>query len=267
LIAVTIPKPTPPKIEAEDIPLEIVHEDDFLMVVNKKAGMVVHPAFGHSAGTLVHALLGHSNRLSTINEPSRPGIVHRLDKDTSGLLVVAKDDETHRHLADQFSCKSIVRLYVAVVWGRVKNRSGTVNTLLARSVKDRRKIRVAADGKKAVTHFKVVERLPLTSLLHLRLGTGRTHQIRVHLAHLGHPVLGDQTYGGRGRQLGGLNQSKVALTVDLLQVMPRQALHARSLGFVHPHTGESMLFESELPDDLQQLLERLRAARKAMDAE
>jgi 23S rRNA pseudouridine1911/1915/1917 synthase len=261
-IKIFIPKRRPIDVIPEDIPLDIVYEDDYLIVVNKKAGMVVHPAFGHATGTLVNALLAHCAKLSSVNEPSRPGIVHRIDKDTSGLLVVAKDDEVHRRLADQFGEKSVLRHYVAVVWGRFPKSSGTIETLLARSSRDRRQMRVTAEGKHAVTHFDVVERLPLTSLVELRLETGRTHQIRVHLAHIQHPVFGDHTYGGRGRQLGGLNKSNTALAMELLKIMPRQALHAKTLGFIHPKTREQISFDSDLPDDMKRLIGRLKEARR-----
>jgi len=260
-ISVFVAEPRPMELLPEEIPLSIVYEDDFLLVVNKKAGMVVHPAFGHSSGTLVNALLAHCQNLSTVNEPYRPGIVHRLDKDTSGLLVVAKNDNVHQNLAKQFAEKSVIRQYVAVVWGKFSESSGTIETLLSRSIKDRRKIKVAAVGKNAVTHFNVEEEFPLTSLLSLRLETGRTHQIRVHLSYIGHPVFGDHTYGGRGRQLGGLNKAKTALAMELLNIMPRQALHAKTLGFIHPITGEHCFFDSDLPDDMKRLINRLREAR------
>jgi len=260
-VEIFIPKLRPTELLPENISLDIVYEDDFIRVVNKRAGMVVHPAFGHSSGTLVNALLYHCGKLSGINEPCRPGIVHRLDKDTSGLLVVAKDDRVHNHLARQFGEKSVRRGYVAVVLGNFREDSGTVEASLARGVKDRRKIRVASDGKNAVTHFTVEERFPFISMLHLRLETGRTHQIRVHLAHIGHPVFGDHTYGGRGRQLGGLNKKETALMVELLKMMPRQALHAKTLGFTHPGTGEDCFFDSGLPDDMKRLLDRLREAK------
>jgi 23S rRNA pseudouridine1911/1915/1917 synthase len=261
-ISVFIPRSRPPEVTPENIPLDIVYEDDYIIVVNKRAGMVVHPAFGHYSGTLVNALLGHCTHLSSLNEPYRPGIVHRIDKDTSGLLVVAKVDRIHRDLAIQFSEKSVTRCYAAVVWGWFQRRSGTVETLLARSVRDRRKVKVAPVGKHAVTHYEVVEKYPMTSLLQLRLGTGRTHQIRVHLAHIDHPVFGDHTYSGRGGQLGGLNRAEKALAVELLKMMPRQALHAKTLGFIHPVTEQRLLFDSELPDDMEQLIDRLQEAGK-----
>ena len=266
-ISIFIAEPRPLELLPEEIPLDIVYEDDFLLVVNKKAGMVVHPAFGHSSGTLVNALLAHCQKLSTVNEPYRPGIVHRVDKDTSGLLVVAKNDDVHRELARQFAEKSVVRQYVAVVWGKFYKNSGTVETLLSRSIKDRRKIKVSTIGKNAVTHFTVKEEFPLTSFVSLRLETGRTHQIRVHLSYIGHPVFGDHTYGGRGRQLGGLNKTKTALAIELLKIMPRQALHAKTLGFIHPVTGKECFFDSDLPDDMKHLINRLREVREEWENE
>jgi len=260
VLVVRIPRSESPDILPESIPLDIVFEDPSLIVVNKPPGMVVHPAYGHQTGTLVHALLAHCGTLSGINDPARPGIVHRLDMDTSGLLVAAKNDHVHRQLAVQFHEKSVQREYIALVWGTVRPRHGTIETYLSRSVSDRRKIAVSGQGKKAVTHYRVMESFHLFSLLSLRLGTGRTHQIRVHLDHIGHPVFGDQTYGGRGRKLGGLNRTETALAIEWLESMPRQALHARTLGFIHPETGEALLFESELPKDMSGLLERVRSA-------
>ena len=262
IIDVFIPKPPQKEIIPEKIPLHIVYEDEFLIVVNKKAGMVVHPAFGHSQGTLVNALLGYNTSLSDINSIQRPGIVHRLDKDTSGLLVVAKNDFIHQELARQFKEKSVGRIYEAVVWGNLKKNSGTVTTQLARNKKDRKKISVSEEGKNAVTHFSVLETFPFASLLKLKLETGRTHQIRVHLSHLGHPVFGDHTYGGRGRQLGGLNRERIIIAKELLTMMTRQALHARTLEFKHPETHKIMQFDSQLPDDMQALIGRLREIKE-----
>jgi len=259
-IEIEIVKHSRPEIKAENIPIDIVYEDDYLLVVNKRAGMVVHPACGNWSGTLVNALMYHCQNLSNLNQPDRPGIVHRLDKDTSGLLVVAKDNFVHAGLSRQFEKKTIKRMYIAVVWGHFKTLDGTIETLLSRSRRDRKKIAVSQQGRSAITHFIVKERLPLCSLLELRLETGRTHQIRVHLAHIHHPVFGDQTYGGRGRQIGGLNKRDAELAMELLRIMPRQALHAKSLGFVHPVTGREMMFDSELPEDMKSLLNRLREA-------
>ncbi len=256
-IDVLIPKSTPQELLAECIPLNIVHEDDSLLVIDKPAGMVVHPAYGHSTGTLVNALLAHGSRLSQENAWERPGIVHRLDKDTSGLLVVAKDDSVHRDLAKQFSEKTTHREYVALVWGKLPNSKGTIETFLSRNPKDRKKISVSGIGKKAVTHYRVEKRYSFLSFLRVSLETGRTHQIRVHLAHIGHPVFGDQTYGGRSRQLAGLNRGQTSLAVELLERLPRQALHAKTLGFVHPVTRREMKFDSDLPEDLQGVLDIL----------
>jgi 23S rRNA pseudouridine1911/1915/1917 synthase len=263
VIEIIITRSPPPDILPESIPLNIVFEDEHLIIVNKPAGMVVHPAYGHSGGTLVNALLAHCNTLSIINDPTRPGIVHRIDKDTSGLLVIAKQDEVHRHLAKQFSEKRVKREYRALVWGRIKKGAGTVETLLARSTKDRKKIAVSGTGKTAVTHYTVLERFSFISFLKLNLETGRTHQIRVHLAHLGNPVFGDQTYGGRSRQLGGLNYSKTQLAVSLLEMMPRQALHAKTLGFQHPVTKEKLFFDSDLPEDMTLVLQKLHESDKS----
>ncbi len=253
-IHVRIPKPPPPDLVPESIPIHIIYEDEHLMVVNKPAGMVVHPAYGHSSGTLVNALLGYGRGLSSENAPDRPGIVHRLDKDTSGLLVVAKNDAVHRGLASQFSDKSIWREYTALVWGVVRSPRGTIDKGLARSARDRKKISVSETGKKAVTHFTVMKRYSFTTLLKLRLETGRTHQIRVHLAHLGHPVFGDKSYGGRIGPLQGLNTSQSGLAAEMLTLLDRQALHAKILGLIHPVTGQSMKFDSELPADMMSAL-------------
>jgi len=256
-IDITIPTSNPHDLIAESIPLDIVHEDAGLLVINKPAGMVVHPAYGHATGTLVNALLAHGSRLSQENTMERPGIVHRLDKDTSGLLVVAKDDFVHRELARQFSEKTTRREYVALVWGKMPNPKGTIETFLSRHPKDRKRISVSGTGKKAVTHYRVEKRYSFLTFLKLRLETGRTHQIRVHLAHIGHPVFGDQTYGGRSRQLAGLNRKQTILAVELLERLPRQALHAKTLGFVHPITGKEVNFDSDLPEDLRGALEAL----------
>jgi 23S rRNA pseudouridine1911/1915/1917 synthase len=257
-IRVVIPRPPPPDVLPEKIPLEIVFEDEHLLVVNKPAGMVVHPACGHFTGTLVNALLGHTRSLSRDGDTGRPGIVHRLDKDTSGLLVVAKEDAVHESLAVQFSDKSAEREYQAIVWGRPPRNSGTVETMLSRSVRDRRKIAVASTGKSAVTHYRVLERFSFLSHLSICLETGRTHQIRVHMAHIGHPVFGDPSYGGRTRPMAELNRNDRTLAAELLQSIPRQALHAKTLGFVHPVLNRKMHFDSELPEDIRNVLEKLR---------
>jgi 23S rRNA pseudouridine1911/1915/1917 synthase len=262
-IDVFIPKIPPAEVIPEKISLEIIYEDDYLIVVNKKAGMVVHPAFGHSRGTLVNALLGHGISLSS-NTLERPGIVHRLDKDTSGLLVVAKNNYIHQALANQFKEKRVGRVYEAVVWGSFKRKSGTISTQLARNKKDRKKIAVSREGKKAVTHYEVLQIFPLVTHLRLKLETGRTHQIRVHLAYIGHPVFGDQVYGGRGCQLGGLNRERMAFAKALLTSMPRQALHAKTLEFVHPISNKVHCFNSELPEDMSSLILQLTQLRESI---
>jgi 23S rRNA pseudouridine1911/1915/1917 synthase len=258
IIRILIPKPRPQDVLPKDIPLDIVHEDDYLLVVNKKAGMVVHPAYGHYEDTLVNALLAHCGRLSESGDPTRPGIVHRLDKDTSGLLVVAKNDRVHQLLARQFEEKSVERCYNAVVWGCPKKRSDTIQTHVSRSRKDRRKMAVSALGKHAITHYIVEEIYIFASRLRIHLGTGRTHQIRVQLSHIGYPVFGDPVYGGRGGPMVALNQADRALAKQLLEKMPRQALHARTLGFTHPVSGEHLSFERPLPEDMAHLIEELR---------
>ena len=261
-LIVTIPKPKPVDIIPEEIPLDIIFEDEHLLVLNKEAGMVVHPAVGNFDGTMANALLAHCNSLSSVNSDVRPGIVHRIDKDTSGLLVVAKDDVIHRHLAEQFAEKSVERIYIALVWGHPKPSRDTIETFLGRSKKDRKKFAVSEDGKKAITHYQVLETFPLMSQIQCQLETGRTHQIRVHLSYRHHPIVGDQTYGGVGRQLGGLNQEDTRLAIDILEKMPRQALHAKTLGFVHPATNQWMHFDSDLPKDMQLVIEHLRNERE-----
>lgn len=249
----------PPRMEArpEDIPLEIVYEDDQLLIVNKPAGMVTHPAYGNYTGTLVNALLHHCNVLSTVNSELRPGIVHRLDKDTTGLMVVAKNDIAHHFLAKQFSRRTIDREYWAIVWGKFKQRRGTIEANLGRSKRDRKKVAVTAEGKNAITDYEVLKEFEYMTLVRLKLRTGRTHQIRVHLAHIGHPVFGDPTYSGRTNTWGGLEGKKALQAQNLLKIISRQALHAKTIGFIHPVTKEAVKFDSELPEDMRQVLSRL----------
>jgi 23S rRNA pseudouridine1911/1915/1917 synthase len=260
LIDVSIPiSPRPEEIESEDIPLDIVFEDEYLLIVNKPAGMVAHPAYANYTGTLVNALLHHVNKLSNLNEPGRPGIVHRIDKDTSGLLVVAKDEWTHAQLAGQFARHNIEREYQAVVWGKLKEKEGEIDTFITRSKKDRKKFTTSKDeGKHAVTRYKVIEEFEFATLLKLNLKTGRTHQIRVHLSGMGHPIFGDATYGGREIIFGSTLPKMKSRIQNLLAIMPRQALHAKTLGFIHPHANEFVRFDSELPGDMQELISRLR---------
>ncbi|MFY7829004.1 RluA family pseudouridine synthase [Flectobacillus sp. BAB-3569] len=260
---ITVSLPHPPReggIEPENIPLDIVYEDDDLLVVNKPAGMVVHPAFGHWEGTLVNALVYHFQNLPTHrNGEARPGLVHRIDKETSGLLVIAKNDYAMTHLAKQFFDHSIERTYYALVWGELKNEEGTITGHIGRSIKDRKIRAVFPDGsvgKHAVTHYKVLKNLRYVSLVKCNLETGRTHQIRVHFKHIGHPLFNDSTYGG-DRILRGTLFSKYEQYVgNCFKICPRHALHAKSLGFIHPTSGKFMQFDSELPEDMQNLLEK-----------
>ena len=262
VIDVTVPiPPRPDKIEPEDIPLDIVYEDDYLMVINKPAGMVVHPSAGNYTGTLVHALLHYTQKLSKVNEEIRAGIIHRLDKETTGLLVVAKDEWVHLKLAEQFSSHTIKREYWAVCWGLFDEPKGEVIGNIARSKKDRKKFAISeTEGKHAHTFYEVLEEFEYTSLIKLRLKTGRTHQIRVHLSSINHPIFGDPTYGGR-RISYGTNIPKIKERVNkLLEIMPRQALHAKTLGFIHPITKKEILLDSELPVDFAMLLNELRTS-------
>jgi 23S rRNA pseudouridine1911/1915/1917 synthase len=248
---ITLPPPAALDTVAQDIPLAIVHEDDDLIVVDKPAGLVVHPAAGNLDGTLVNALLHHcAGRLSGIGGVARPGIVHRIDKDTSGLLVVAKTDRAHEGLARQFKDHSIDRLYAAIVYGVPVPPSGTVDTWIGRSDADRKKMAVHREGrgKHAVTHYRVTDRLKGAAMVECRLETGRTHQVRVHMAHIGHPLIGDPVYG---RERKGFKSILETLGFK------RQALHAKTLGFIHPATGKPLLFQSAVPTDMQELLSEL----------
>jgi 23S rRNA pseudouridine1911/1915/1917 synthase len=248
---ISIPAATPSEAAAQDIPLVIAYEDEHLIVVDKPAGLVVHPAVGNLDGTLVNALLHHcKGQLSGIGGVARPGIVHRIDKDTSGLLVVAKSDAAHEGLAKQFADHSITRAYLAVVAGQPLPSAGTVTGDIARSNANRKKMALVADGrgKHAVTHFSTVEALDLATLIECRLETGRTHQVRVHLASIGHPLLGDPVYGR--------TPTKLRPTLDSLG-FKRQALHAARLGFIHPVDGTPVHLASALPADMMQLIANL----------
>ena len=260
---IVISFPEPPReteLLPEDLPLNIVYEDDHLLVVNKEAGMVVHPAYNNWSGTLVNALIFHFQKLPTMKDnEGRPGLVHRIDKDTSGLLVIAKTEKAMSGLAKQFFDHSIERTYYALVWGEPKEEAGTINVNLGRSEKDRR-VTVAIEdgsrGRNAITHYKVLKNLRYVSLIQCNLETGRTHQIRAHLKHIGHPLFNDATYGG-DKVLKGTRFSKYKSFVEnCFKAMPRQALHAKSLGFIHPITKERMQFDSNLPADFQDVLEK-----------
>ncbi len=260
---IVVSLPDPPRdteVVPEDIPLDIVFEDDYLLIINKPAGMVVHPAYQNWSGTLVNALSFHFSKLPQMPEnEGRPGLVHRIDKDTSGLLVIAKTEDTMTGLAKQFFDHSIERTYWALIWGEPKQSQGTIDVNIGRSLKDRR-ITIAFPegdfGRHAITHYEVIKNLRYVSLVKCNLETGRTHQIRAHMKYLGHPLFGDAMYGG-DKILKGTPFTKYKSFVDnCLKVMPRQALHAKSLGFIHPITKEKMLFDSDLPKDFKLVLER-----------
>ncbi len=268
-IVICFPDPVPMHLDPEDIPLDIFFEDEHLLVLNKPAGMVVHPAAGHRTGTLVHALLHHCDNLSGIGGVLKPGIVHRLDKDTSGLLVVAKDDATHRELSRQFGERAILRTYFALVWGTPKPPEGRIEAPIGRSATDRKKMAVTEKekGRYAATRYEITEQFDFLSMLSLRLETGRTHQIRVHMSHIGHPVFGDPKYSGREKHLKGIAPECRIQARILLKQMPRQALHAATLGFVHPKTGERVEFSAEMPEDMKGLVGAVRGEESLVSGE
>lgn len=258
-VSIQVPPPERLSLEPQDIPLDIVYEDKDLLVVNKKAGMVVHPAAGNYSGTLVNALLFHCKDLSGINGVLRPGIVHRLDKNTSGLLVVAKNDFVHKGLVAQLKERSLTREYAAFCWGNLPETEGIIEAHIGRSVKDRKKMTVVRQkGREAITEYQVLERFQLGDYLRIKLKTGRTHQIRVHFLYLNHPLMGDPEYGGRKKHLGMIKESLKAQANQALKLIDRQALHAKKIGFVHPRSEKYMEFESELPEDMKKILEFLR---------
>lgn len=265
-IYIELPIPPPPEAKPEKLDLDIVFEDDDMIVVNKEAGMVVHPAYGNWTGTLVNGLMYHVDELAGEDEDEnlRPGIVHRLDKDTSGLLVVAKNDETLTKLSKLFQEKDIERTYRAIVWG-TPEEEGTIEGKIGRSKRDRKLMAVLSGsrGKSAVTHYKVLEYFDYLSLVEVKLETGRTHQIRVHFNHIGHQVFGDPTYGGTSVRYGPNTGSRKSMFHNLITGLGRQALHAKTLGFEHPRTGEVVRFDSELPEDFQHVLDTLRKNCKA----
>jgi 23S rRNA pseudouridine1911/1915/1917 synthase len=248
--------PKPVEVVPEDIPLDIVYEDEGLIVVNKEAGMVVHPAPGNETGTMVNALLAHCGDLSGIGGYLRPGIVHRLDARTTGLLVVAKSDEVHIALSRQLMERTVRRVYRALVWGAMPLEEGEINAPVGRSRSDRKKMAVVREGgKDAVTYYSVVDTFPPLQYIKLKLGTGRTHQIRVHLTHIGHPVLGDPDYGGRKFRKGNLPKEEADRGAKALSLIGRQALHAGELSFFHPLLEKEMTFEAPLPEDFRAVLE------------
>lgn len=242
-ITVTLPEPQPLDVQPENIPLDIIYEDDDVVVVNKARGMVVHPAAGNYTGTLVNVLLYHCKNLSGINGVIRPGIVHRLDKDTSGIMICAKNDAAHLSLSEQIQNKTAQRTYLAVVRGNIKTDSGVIETQIARDKNDRKKMAVVTEGgRNAVTEYEVLERFGKFTIVRCRLRTGRTHQIRVHMEYLGYPLVGDPKY----------SPMKTQFSIE------GQALHSQSLSFIHPRTGERMEFEAPLPEDMHKIVTRLR---------
>jgi 23S rRNA pseudouridine1911/1915/1917 synthase len=255
-----------PKREIElvpqDIPLNILYEDDTLLVVNKEAGMVVHPSFGHYTGTLMNALAYHLRNCPVFEQGDiRPGMVHRIDKDTSGILVIAKTMEAKNSLAKQFFDRTTNRKYIALVWGSFEQEEGTINGNIGRSLKNRKIMTVFPDaefGKHAVTHYKVIERIGYVSLIECKLETGRTHQIRAHMRYIGHPIFNDETYGGNEIIKGTTFTKYKQFVNNVFKILPRQALHAKSLGFIHPESGETMQFDSELPQDMTLAIDKWR---------
>ena len=248
-ITLEIPEAVEAEILPEDIPLDILYEDKDIIVINKARGMVVHPAAGVFSGTLVNALMHHCTDLSGINGELRPGIVHRLDKDTSGVMVAAKSDKAHLSLAQQIKDKTAHRIYQAIVYGNIQEEAGIIKGDIGRHPVDRKKMAIVQDGKSAVTHFKVLERFGEYTLVECALETGRTHQIRVHMTHIGHPLVGDPKYGTNGKRKDNFS-------------IQGQALHSMSLELDHPVTGERMTFNTELPEDMQKILRYLRNTRK-----
>ena len=248
-----------PTLYAENIALDIVYEDDYLIVVNKPAGLIVHPGAGNATGTLVNALIYHCEHLSNDNGLLRPGIVHRLDKDTSGLLISAKDNSIHGNLRSQFSKRTIEKYYYALVWGQFADDTGEIDAPIGRSPKNRKKFTVIETGRASLTRYEVLERFEFLTLVRVKLETGRTHQIRVHMTHINHPLFGDPYYGGRNSKIITLNMRNRQLAARLLGMLNRQALHARRLIFRHPLSHEVMDLRAPMHDDFNQVLSVLRA--------
>ncbi len=255
-IEITIPPPEETDLKPENIPLNIVYEDAHIIVIDKPAGLVVHPGVGNLSGTVVNALMYHCPDIEGVGSRRRPGVVHRIDKDTSGLLVFSKTSQAHESLTAQFKDHSVIRRYRALVFGRMPQLEGTIDTMISRHPADRKKFTSKTNkGKRAITHWWVVQDFcSLVSLLEFKLETGRTHQIRVHLSEFGHPILGDPVYGQTQRRLAHLPDTEIRQAIEHLK---RQALHAYLLGFIHPHTGKEMLFESPMPEDMQTAITKL----------
>jgi len=263
-ICLTIPPPAAATPQAQDIPLEILYEDDHIIVINKPVGLVTHPAPGTPDGTLVNALIAHcGDSLTGIGGEKRPGIVHRLDKDTSGVMMAAKTAEAHQVLTDMFATHDLDRVYTAIVWGLPQQRQMTIDAPIGRSSRDRKKMTITEKGRHAITHLDFTRSLPpLASVAECRLETGRTHQIRVHMAHIGHGIIGDPHYG-RPMRSGQMPDNALRAALADLRAFKRQALHASLLGFAHPITGEEMHFTTPIPQDMQDLLTGLENALKA----
>jgi 23S rRNA pseudouridine1911/1915/1917 synthase len=253
-VAIDVPTPAASGVESQELPIEILYQDDSLAVINKAAGMVVHPAAGHSDATLVNALLFHLEDLSGIGGEIRPGIVHRLDKDTSGVMVIAKNDLAHRRLTESWSSDAVQKEYLALIYGKPKESQGRIEAAIGRDPRDRKRMAVVEGGRKAVTLYRTVEEFRYFALLRCSLKTGRTHQIRVHLKSIGHPIVGDPVYSGP--QWRGIPDKRLQ---RIVASMDRQALHAARLRFPHPVTGESMTFDAPMPEDMERVLKELRA--------
>ncbi|MFM9944249.1 MAG: RluA family pseudouridine synthase [Bacteroidia bacterium] len=267
IVVIAYEPPRDVEIIPENIPLDIVYEDEYLAIINKKPGMVAHPGYGNYSGTLVNALAWHFQK-DAPDGTIRPWLVHRIDKDTSGLLIVAKTEMAMNKLAYQFKKHTIERIYNAIVWGTFTEQEGTITGNIARSERDRKIFRVYDDpeiGKHAVTHYKVLENLTYVSLIECKLETGRTHQIRVHLKHIGHTLFNDTHYGGNKILKGVVFTKYKQFVENCFKLMPRQALHAKTLGFEHPATGEHMFFESELPKDFKMVLEKWQKVNETYD--
>ncbi len=265
---VTVEYSSPKKefeLTPEDIPLNIVYEDDDLLIVNKEAGMVVHPGFGNYSGTLVNALAFHFKNLPNMGEEDRPGLVHRIDKNTSGILVIAKTEQSMSVLAQKFADRALNRRYIALVWGDLKEDKDSITGHIGRSLKNRKVMSVFEDGvhgKHALTHYKVLERFGYTTLVECKLETGRTHQIRAHFKHIGHPLFNDEEYGGNQILKGTTFTKYKQFVQNCFKICPRQALHAKSLAFSHPISGDNMQFDSEIAADMMQLIEKWKVYAK-----
>ncbi len=252
-VELDVPDAVPSTVASQEIPLTILHDDEDVVVIDKPAGIVVHPSAGHADGTLVNALLFHVRDLSGIGGEVRPGIVHRLDKDTSGVMIIAKNDEAHRRLTAAWNTEGVRKEYLAVVYGTPASDRGTVDAPIGRDPRDRKRMAIVADGRRAITDYEIVERLRASSLVRCRLRTGRTHQIRVHMKHLGHPIVGDPVYSGP--QWKGIPEKKLQRTLSSLT---RQMLHAERITFVHPRSGEPITVTAEIPADMRAVIDALR---------